>query len=53
MLSPEELLYRCVEAVNFTHAPLNAQMDIKLRSLICLGNSKSPLNLAGFMKTCY
>ena len=31
VLSPEELLYRCVEAVNFTHNPKAAQMDIKLR----------------------
>ncbi len=31
VLSPEELLYRCVEAVNFTHNPRHAQMDIKLR----------------------
>lgn len=37
VLSPEELLYRCVEAVNFTHNPQHAQMDVKLRSLICLG----------------
>ena len=37
VLSPEELLFRCVEAVNFTHNPQHAQMDVKLRSLICLG----------------
>ena len=37
VLSPEELLYRCVEAVNFTHNPQHAQMDVKLRSLICMG----------------
>ncbi len=37
VLSPEELLFRCVEAVNFTHNPAHAQMDVKLRSLICLG----------------
>ena len=37
VLSPEELLFRCVEAVNFTHNPKHAQMDVKLRSLICLG----------------
>ena len=45
VLSPEELLYRCVEAVNFTHTPLNAQMDIKLRSLICLGLNEQVLHL--------
>ena len=37
VLLPEELLYRCVEAVNFTHNPQHAQMDVKLRSLICMG----------------
>ena len=26
-----------MEAVNFTHNPQHAQMDVKLRSLICLG----------------
>ena len=35
VLSPDELLYRCVEAVNFTHNPKHAQMDIKLRWSIC------------------
>ena len=31
------ILTRCVEAINFTHNPVDAQMDVKLRSLICLG----------------
>jgi hypothetical protein len=45
VLSPEELLYRCVEAVNFTHNPAHAQMDVKLRSLVCLGLKEIPQNL--------
>ena len=45
VLSPEELLYRCVEAVNFTHNPAHAQMDVKLRSLICLGLNEQVLHL--------
>ncbi len=45
MLSPEELLFRCVEAVNFTHAPAHAQMDVKLRSLVCLGLNEQVLHL--------
>jgi hypothetical protein len=53
VLSPEELLYRCVEAVNFTHNPAHAQMDVKLRSLVCLGlneqeGNSSKLVLHGF-----
>ena len=37
VLSPEELLYRCVHLVQTTHDRAAATMDVKLRSLICLG----------------
>ena len=37
VLTPEELLYRSVQSVNLTHDSAHAQMDVKLRSLICLG----------------
>ena len=37
--------FRCVEAVNFTHNPVHAQMDVKLRSLICLGLNEQVLHL--------
>ena len=37
VLGPEELLYRCVHLVNQTHDIVGVQMDVKLRSLICLG----------------
>ncbi|KAF6204444.1 hypothetical protein GE061_002785 [Apolygus lucorum] len=43
VLTPEELLYRCVQAVNSSHA--NAQMDVKLRSLVCLGLNEQVLHL--------
>eukprot|EP00095_Tigriopus_kingsejongensis_P005364 maker-scaffold34_size539781-snap-gene-3.23 protein:Tk05364 transcript:maker-scaffold34_size539781-snap-gene-3.23-mRNA-1 annotation:"small g protein signaling modulator 3-like protein" len=45
VLSPEELLFRCVEAVNFTHNPSHAQMDVKLRSLIAFGLNEQVLHL--------
>ncbi|XP_042103714.1 small G protein signaling modulator 3 isoform X10 [Ovis aries] len=37
VLTPEELLYRAVQSVNMTHDAAHAQMDVKLRSLICVG----------------
>lgn len=37
VLTPEELLYRSVQAVNLTHDVAHAQMDVKFRSLACLG----------------
>ncbi|CAL8089006.1 unnamed protein product [Orchesella dallaii] len=43
VLSPEELLYRSVELVNRSHDKV--QMDIKLRSLICLGLNEQVLHL--------
>jgi len=45
VLSPEELLYRCVHYVNHTHDKVGAQMDVKLRSLICLGLNEQVLHL--------
>ncbi|KAF7995807.1 hypothetical protein HCN44_006914 [Aphidius gifuensis] len=45
VLTPEELLYRCVQAVNLTHDHAHAQMDVKLRSLICLGLNEQVLHL--------
>ena len=40
-----QLLYRCVEAVNLTHDRVHAQMDVKLRSLICMGLNEQVLHL--------
>uniref|UniRef100_A0A7N4P6N2 Small G protein signaling modulator 3 n=1 Tax=Sarcophilus harrisii TaxID=9305 RepID=A0A7N4P6N2_SARHA len=37
VLTPEELLYRAVQSVNMTHDAAHTQMDVKLRSLICVG----------------
>ncbi|KAL7288961.1 hypothetical protein TKK_0016922 [Trichogramma kaykai] len=45
VLTPEELLYRCVQSVNLTHDSAHAQMDVKLRSLICLGLNEQVLHL--------
>ncbi|XP_055849031.1 small G protein signaling modulator 3 homolog isoform X2 [Episyrphus balteatus] len=45
VLTPEELLYRCVQAVNQSHDDAHAQMDVKLRSLICLGLNEQVLHL--------
>ncbi|XP_053694726.1 small G protein signaling modulator 3 homolog isoform X1 [Sabethes cyaneus] len=45
VLTPEELLYRCVQSVNQSHDATHAQMDVKLRSLICLGLNEQVLHL--------
>lgn len=37
VLTPEEVLYKAVHAVSATHDAVHAQMDVKLRSLICCG----------------
>ncbi|XP_042746372.1 small G protein signaling modulator 3 isoform X2 [Lagopus leucura] len=45
VLTPEELLYRAVQAVNMTHDAAHVQMDVKLRSLICVGLNEQVLHL--------
>ncbi|XP_021918012.1 small G protein signaling modulator 3 homolog isoform X2 [Zootermopsis nevadensis] len=45
VLTPEELLYRCVQAINLSHDNAHAQMDVKLRSLVCLGLNEQVLHL--------
>ena len=45
MLSPEELLYRCVHFINHTHDKAGTGMDVKLRSLVCLGLNEQVLHL--------
>ncbi|KAL1122962.1 hypothetical protein AAG570_003286 [Ranatra chinensis] len=45
VLTPEELLYRCIQAINLTHDGAHAQMDVKLRSLVCLGLNEQVLHL--------
>ncbi|XP_044256607.1 small G protein signaling modulator 3 homolog isoform X1 [Tribolium madens] len=48
VLTPEEyfqLLYRCVQSVNLSHDNAHAQMDVKLRSLICMGLNEQVLHL--------
>jgi hypothetical protein len=43
VLTLEELLYRCVQMINQSHQ--NAQMDVRLRSLVCLGLKEQALHL--------
>ncbi|XP_028671059.1 small G protein signaling modulator 3 isoform X2 [Erpetoichthys calabaricus] len=45
VLTPEELLYRAVQSVNMTHDAAHAQMDVKFRSLICVGLNEQVLHL--------
>lgn len=45
VLTPEELLYRCVQLINQSHDNAHAQMDVKLRSLVCLGLNEQVLHL--------
>ncbi|KAK5639179.1 hypothetical protein RI129_011671 [Pyrocoelia pectoralis] len=45
VLTPEELLYRCVQAINLSHDNAHAQMDVKLRSLVCMGLNEQVLHL--------
>lgn len=45
VLTPEELLYRCIQSINQSHDEAHAQMDVKLRSLICLGLNEQVLHL--------
>ncbi|KAK2178734.1 hypothetical protein NP493_529g00005 [Ridgeia piscesae] len=45
VLTPEEILYRAVQAVNLSHDAAHAQMDVKFRSLICFGLNEQVLHL--------
>ncbi|XP_018421277.1 PREDICTED: small G protein signaling modulator 3 isoform X2 [Nanorana parkeri] len=45
VLTPEELLYRGVQSVNVSHDAAHAQMDVKLRSLICIGLNEQVIHL--------
>lgn len=45
VLTPEELLYRCVQSINQSHDSAHAQMDVKLRSLVCLGLNEQILHM--------
>ncbi|XP_063282472.1 small G protein signaling modulator 3 [Pelobates fuscus] len=45
VLTPEELLYRGVQSVNVSHDSAHAQMDVKLRSLICIGLNEQVIHL--------
>ncbi|GIX69302.1 small G protein signaling modulator 3 [Caerostris extrusa] len=46
VLTPEEILYRVIsKAINLSHDAANAQMDVKLRSLVCIGLNEQVLHL--------
>uniref|UniRef100_A0A5S6PZI2 RUN and TBC1 domain-containing protein 3 n=1 Tax=Trichuris muris TaxID=70415 RepID=A0A5S6PZI2_TRIMR len=45
VLTPEELLYKAWNYVNVTHDFARASMDVKFRSLICLGLNEQVLHL--------
>lgn len=45
VLTPEELLYRAVQSVNMSHDTAHAQMDVKFRSLACVGLNEQVLHL--------
>uniref|UniRef100_A0A8C9YZS0 RUN and TBC1 domain-containing protein 3 n=1 Tax=Sander lucioperca TaxID=283035 RepID=A0A8C9YZS0_SANLU len=45
VLTPEELLYRAVQSVNMSHDTAHAQMDVKFRSLVCVGLNEQVLHL--------
>ncbi|XP_067876000.1 small G protein signaling modulator 3 [Heterodontus francisci] len=45
VLTPEELLYRAVQSVNMSHDAAHAQMDVKFRSLVCVGLNEQVLPL--------
>eukprot|EP00794_Sanderia_malayensis_P008950 gene8950-9904_t len=45
VLSPEEILYRAVQAVNASHDAAGVSMDTKLRSLICYGLNEQVFHL--------
>lgn len=45
VLTPEELLYRSIQSVNHTHDPAHAMMDVKFRSVVCLGLNEQVLHL--------
>uniref|UniRef100_A0A914CUA2 Uncharacterized protein n=1 Tax=Acrobeloides nanus TaxID=290746 RepID=A0A914CUA2_9BILA len=45
VLSPEELLYRAVQDINFSHNAANAQLDVKLRSLLAYALNEQCLHL--------
>lgn len=45
VLTPEEILYRSVQAINASHDTTMAPMDVKLRSLLCVGLNEQVLHL--------
>ncbi|CAH8429810.1 unnamed protein product [Dicrocoelium dendriticum] len=45
VLSPEEVLYRAIHAINISHDLAHAHMDVKFRSLVCYGLNEQLLHM--------
>ena len=45
VLTPDELLYKSVQLINMTHDPRRVNMDIKFRSLLCVGLNERVLHI--------
>lgn len=45
VLTPDELLFRSIQLINLSHDSARANMDVKLRSLICLGLNEQVLHI--------
>lgn len=45
VLTPDELLFRSIQMINLSHDVYRASMDVKLRSLICVGLNEQVLHI--------
>ncbi|XP_065826714.1 small G protein signaling modulator 3-like isoform X2 [Oscarella lobularis] len=45
VLSPDEMLYKAVHMVNMGHDAVSSPLDVKLRSLLCIGLNEQVLHL--------
>jgi hypothetical protein len=45
VLTPDELLFKSIQLINMTHDKYKAQMDVKFRSLICIGLNEQVLHI--------
>ena len=45
VLTPDELLFRSIQMINLTHDTYKADMDVKFRSLLCVGLNEQVLHI--------
>lgn len=45
VLTPDELLYKSVQLINMSHDPRRVGMDVKFRSLLCVGLNERVLHI--------